>query len=72
MHGTIEHHLHDPIMAGMDILSGAAVIGYWFDLLAHPIGVFSTLMAGLWWAFCLYDGISRRIEGNRERRKDDD
>lgn len=66
----IEHHLYNPVMAGADILSGAAILGYWFDVLAHPIGTFSTLMAGLWWAFCLYDGIARRIEGRR--KKDDD
>lgn len=68
MLGMVEEHMRNPVLASMDILSGAAIANFWLDIISHPVGTFSTLMAGLWWSFCLYDGIMRRIE-QREKRE---
>jgi hypothetical protein len=72
MVGMVEQHLTNPVIASLDVLSGVAIANFWLDIMAHPIGTFSTLMAGLWWSFCLYDGIMRRIENRHKREHNDD
>lgn len=61
-------HITDPVMAGMDIFSGMAILGYWLDLIAHPVAALSTCLAGIWYLICIYDALSKKIKGEDDKR----
>lgn len=60
MPGNPVNHLNSPVIAGIDIATVAAMGAYWGDFLAHFVGITSTALAGLWYAYCLYDAIKNK------------
>jgi hypothetical protein len=55
-------HFHNPILAGIDLLSGIAIVGWWFDVIAHPVGTIATALAGVWYAYCLFEAFEKRFK----------
>lgn len=58
---TGSSHFTNPITAGIDIIAAASVLGWWFEAISKPVGVITTIFAGLWYAYCLFDAIEKRI-----------
>ena len=58
----MSQHLSNPLFLSLDALSAFAVVGWWFDALAHPIGIISTALAGAWYAYCLFEAIEKRFK----------
>lgn len=65
--GDPVQHFHNPVLAGLDLLSAIAVVGWWFDILHTPIGVISTALAACWYAFSLYVALEKRIKGGKDK-----
>lgn len=53
-------HFHNPIFLSLDVASAGAILAYWTDFTAHPVSTVSTALAGLWYAYCLYEAIEKR------------
>lgn len=62
MPGIPSNRFTNPVLAGVDIVSAAAVISWWFDVLVHPVGVISTAVAALWYGYCLYEALEKRFK----------
>lgn len=61
-----EQHLHNPILAGLDVVSAVSIIGYWMDFLTHPIAVIGSFFAATWYAILIYEFIERRLKRDRK------
>lgn len=58
----VHSHFSNPVIAGVDIATVGALVAYWINLVPHPVSTVSTALAGLWYAFCLFEALERRYK----------
>jgi len=65
-HSALYEHFHNPVYASVDIISVSTIASYWagyiHDMLTPTLATLSLGLSAMWYAYCLYDAIEKRVK----------